>query len=457
MAALCGILLCARALLGPFYFVVPVHRTLNLQSVFGLASTLALLLGSFSSERNDDSPPSLHFDLVDVGLSAGIVLAVISAFYANLASSFLSDDLYLLTIAQHPEAFRKVLFVHGGGQEFFRPVGGMALFVSHWLAGANPHTWHAFSLALHALNGLLVYTLARQLFAGKQIAGVAAVLFCFHGVTPEAVTWMAGRFDLLATCFTLVSLVCFVASQNKDSRGMLVASLTSGALALLAKESAYALPVLITCIASARSESLKDLLRRTAPYWFLTVIMFLLRFASLGGIGGYVGAGSTSQVLSVSALGIIKATALRIWSAFYIPVNWSVEPSPDLALMMALGVAAIVYTAAFSSPNSTSLRLAAAMCLAATLPPLHQLLIDTDLQKSRMLYLPLVGFCLFLGVAVGSLQRQRTLWLVAFLLLAFHAAALRHNLAIWRSVADLADGVCEEIASKSHPAPQVFS
>lgn len=452
VACVCGILLCARALLGPFHFFVPVQRTLNLQSAFGLASTLALLLGRGPQERRADSlQRHVRFNRVDLLLACLVVVAAVAAFYANLRSFFLSDDFYLLTIAHDPDTYGRALFLHGGGQEFFRPFGGMALLISSWFAGFSPLRWHGISLAIHSLNGVLVYTLARQLFTQRSVAGIAAALFCLHGITPESVAWVAGRFDILATFFTLFSLVCFVAKERKGNSGLYIASLVAGALALLTKESAYVLPALITTILVVSSASLKDALLRTGPYWLLAVSMFLLRYSVLGGIGGYSTAGGTPQVLSFNPLGIVKAVGLRIWSAFYIPVNWSVEPSFALTLTMLAGATVIVCVIVFSTPRLTDLRLAAALCVAATAPALHQLLIDTDLQRSRMLYLPLAGFCLFLGVALGSLRSPRFQGLAALLLIAFHWAALQHNLKIWRTVSELADSVCGEIVATVPP------
>jgi hypothetical protein len=83
--------------------------------------------------------------------------------------------------------------------------------------------------------------------------------------------------------------------------------------------------------------------------------------------------------------------------------------------------------------------------LLAALPPLHQLLIGPDLQKSRLLYLPLVGFALILATAVEPLD-GRARWIVPAAVLLLHFAALQHNLDGWRRAGELAKQTCAAAA-----------
>jgi hypothetical protein len=68
--------------------------------------------------------------------------------------------------------------------------------------------------------------------------------------------------------------------------------------------------------------------------------------------------------------------------------------------------------------------------LVSVLPPLHLLLIGPDLAKSRLLYLPSVGFCLMLSVLFDD-TRGRMRYVAPGLVLMFHLAALQHNLEAW--------------------------
>jgi hypothetical protein len=60
--------------------------------------------------------------------------------------------------------------------------------------------------------------------------------------------------------------------------------------------------------------------------------------------------------------------------------------------------------------------------------------------KSRLLYLPSVGFCLMLSLAVDGL-RGRVRYVIPALILAFHFAALQHNLSSWEYASEKAQAV----------------
>jgi hypothetical protein len=90
--------------------------------------------------------------------------------------------------------------------------------------------------------------------------------------------------------------------------------------------------------------------------------------------------------------------------------------------------------------------------------PVHQfLLIGVNLEKSRVLYLPSVGFALLFAAAIAGMNRPFAIPAAAAIL-AFQTAALEHNLLIWRSVAQLAERTCADGARQLRAAsgPVVF-
>ncbi len=83
---------------------------------------------------------------------------------------------------------------------------------------------------------MLVLLIGRRLLK-PATAIVAALLFALHPASHEAVYWMAARFDLMATFFTLASIWCL----SDDRRIWRAAGVVAFAMALLSKESAIAL------------------------------------------------------------------------------------------------------------------------------------------------------------------------------------------------------------------------
>jgi uncharacterized membrane protein len=79
--------------------------------------------------------------------------------------------------------------------------------------------------------------------------------------------------------------------------------------------------------------------------------------------------------------------------------------------------------------------------LITALPPLHLLLIASDLQGARLLYLPSVGFCLLLAIAAEKTS-SRMRFVLPVLLIAFQWAALGHNLERWEYASKKAKAAC---------------
>ncbi|HEX6626246.1 MAG TPA: hypothetical protein VF064_21190, partial [Pyrinomonadaceae bacterium] len=180
--------------------------------------------------------------------------------YSNVAGNyFLSDD-----FAQIGRVLAGDLSVvwgreHGG---FFRPVFILSYVFDVALWGRRPFGFHLTNVLVHALNSFLVSLLARRLFDGAGVAAGrrdaaalgAGLLFLLHPSHTEAVSWISGRADVLATFFGLLSLLfhlSYAQARLSDKRTprraplaiSFVLSLLCFALALFAKEAAAFIPL----------------------------------------------------------------------------------------------------------------------------------------------------------------------------------------------------------------------
>jgi hypothetical protein len=200
-------------------------------------------------------------------------------------------------------------------------------------------------------------------------------------------------------------------------------------LAILTKESAYVFPVLLTLLV-ADGRRLWRQLACTLPFYFIAGALFAYRLILFGGIGGYQDqATGRAQVLTLG-VHTLKAFALRTWSILWFPINWSREPDKLLAALLVLYLIAAVWLAT-ATVDPGDLLVPLGFVLVSILPPLHLLLIGPDLSKSRLLYLPSVGFCLMLALALDGLT-GRMRYVIPGLILVFHWAALEHNLNLWQ-------------------------
>jgi 4-amino-4-deoxy-L-arabinose transferase-like glycosyltransferase len=169
-----------------------------------------------------------------------IAAVTLLAYAAALTTSFTADDFFILARVKAANGVQHATsYFRAGFFEYYRPVA----FVSHafdWtLWGAEPFGFHLTNVLLHAGSTLLVWALGRRLLDGPAPV-VAALLFALHPASHEAVYWIAARFDLLATFFTLLALWC-LSGQTVGGR---IAGWTAFGMALLSKESAISLLII---------------------------------------------------------------------------------------------------------------------------------------------------------------------------------------------------------------------
>lgn len=423
---------------------------LNLETACAIAAVLAFLV---RRAAGSDAKARFEIGARDVFGMALVVLLAIAVYWRAVQSYFLSDDYVLVSMARAFNASSAagkyaVMFTRGGGDGFFRPLGYVSLFWTWPWAGLDPVRWHAAGLTLHVANASLVYVLAAALGWPRGGAWLASALFALDGAHPEAVAWVAGRFDLLATTFVLIALIAFVRLWERPSAGAGVIAAVAMILGILTKESAYAAPLMMLVFAASQPASWTRRTRFAAPFFALAAGLFAYRWALQGGIGGYVTASGTPQILQLSAVSIAKALLLRLWAILFFPVDWAG------GVPVWLGIVTIVYAAVWIAISVTGRARGAALALgfvfAAAIPPVQQLLIGPDLEKARLLYLPSVGFCL-LAAAVVEGVRTEARPPVGLAMLAFSAVALLHNLGVRETVAGKAKTVCEAVASCSNP------
>ena len=399
---------------------VETHSLLNAQGWFGLSLTMLVFVMSTRSPAKE--PAAL--DRRDVLYAALMSALAVAACWRVLGIGFLSDDFILVRRALKEEFWLAATFTQGGGDGFYRPLGNLSFHLTAALAGGNAVLWHAGSLAIHATNTALLFLLARKFGLTKSAASMAAALFAIHGTRPEAVAWIAARFDLIMLFFVLCGLLLY----QCEGIWAPVLALICMVCALLTKEAAYAFPLLLLLLGPAR---------KTIPFFLGAGALFAYRWTLLGGIGGYRSAGTDdAAALHFGILPVMKVLGLRLWSVLYLPINRAVEQQTILIILTIVYMGILIFAAGQRIDRRQWTR-AVLFLLAACIPPLHQLLIGLDLEKSRLLYLPAVGFCLMMGVLIES-QSGRMRWAFCAVLLLFHFAALQNNLNAWEAASDKA-------------------
>jgi hypothetical protein len=439
-----GCVLGARAIVGPFRLGVSVTSPMNAESWFSFAA-LGLLL---TNAARTNAAPSARGRRSEVAFAAAVIaLAVGAAFGWICRFPFIADDYDHIANALHATpADIANYFTVVAKDRFFRPFAYVAYAAQAHLWGTSRIVWHASSLLLHVANSALVFGLARVRHFGRWTAAAAALLFALAGSRPEAVVWIGAQFDLWATLFFLIALVALVVdSDERRGRRWECVEALALLLALLSKESAYAFVLVAFALLWIDGVRGRRLARLLATPLILTLVVFLYRWHLLGGIGGYRLAGTEKPFFySFDLVRVIRAFLLRMPAVLTFPLNWTREPGVVLVLLILAAIVAMAVVAA-AHADRKKLWFGLAFTLAAAIPVYIFLLIGPDLEKSRVLYLPSVGFVLILAAAFEAMPRRSAV-LAACALIAFQTAALEHNLLVWRGVADLAERTCASVA-----------
>ncbi len=379
-----------------------------------------------------------------------IVLAVLLAaailpFLNGLGGDFVFDDEWL--VAEHPAVqgsfdLAKVLTAQYWGNVqgalLWRPVTTLSFAVDRAISG-SPVWFHLVNILLHAAVTWLWFALIRRLTGRNGLAFIAAMLFAVHPIHTEAVTWIAGRAELLAALFALASIHCAI--DPRPARRWIALPLVL--LAVGSKESAAAVPPILLFLAWAfrreeRAPGYAIGLAAFAP----ALLYFALRRFVLGTWGGpepdpmdnpMVGLGLASRLPTVlDAAG--RYIAILIWPA-RLSVDYStpvLDVVRGLTAYLALGLAGLgllIYLAIRRPARPEGWGSAFALLSFGLTSNL--LVVIGTIFAERLLYLPSAGLLLVAtagGIALRRWVPQRALQaLLALLLLACAARTIARN------------------------------
>ena len=205
-------------------------------------------------------------------------VAIVLLWWPALAASFQFDDWNV--IVNEPRVHS--LAAWWQSMPGIRPLLKLSYALNMTL-DASPVGFRVVNVLIHVLSATLVGSVLRTrgLRAGlsevdaSRAALLAALIFALHPVQTEAVTYISGRSSSLAACFCLLSLYCWIRSEQSErgrsATGWLAACCICFALAVATKETALILPLALLLYSADRPMSAT--LKRLTP---LLVLMGLM-------------------------------------------------------------------------------------------------------------------------------------------------------------------------------------
>lgn len=218
---------------------------------------------------------------------AFLALAIVVAAFVYLpgiSGPYVFDDRYNIVKNSYvkidslaPRELYYASFSVGAGP-LLRPVSMFSFAVNYYFAGSFENTtpFKLTNLAIHIVNGLLVFWLMRLVFArlahigppgdsGPRslrgldktdlLAAAVALLWVVHPINLTSVLYIVQRMTELSSLFTLIGLICYLKGRVRivsgRGGGLVLIGLgvfAAGGLGILSKENAALLPLFILAI-----------------------------------------------------------------------------------------------------------------------------------------------------------------------------------------------------------------
>jgi protein O-mannosyl-transferase len=378
----------------------------------------------------------------------------------TLRNQFASDDFdqvlgnsFIKHFSNLPGAFTKNVWSFAASDiiftadQYFRPIFNSLFTINYALFGTSPFGWHLVNILIHGTVTLLVFLVSEKIIGRKLVAAVTAALFAVHPVHAESVAWVSGVSDPLMATFLLAAFYFYLRFRANRRWPLLAGALGFYFFALLSKEPAIALPLVVAYCElfhfKAKAPLSQRLIQASKVVGFFmlpTAIYFLMRLNALG-LGAL---GTQPRYPLVPALLTIPLAIVKYLGLIFIPVGysyqhytelvqtiWSISFLAPFALLLAIGGGVALV-------RSRLLTFAAVWFIVMLAPVLATLqsFEPAYLVQERYLYLPSVGICLALALGIewvgkrdwfGARQPFLASALTVILLLVWSAVYIRHN------------------------------
>lgn len=334
------------------------------------------------------------------------------------------DNLSLLFSSKYLSYFRETTY---------RPLYTLTLFLNYHFFKLNVYGWRIFNIFVHILNTILIYFLIRYIFKNRTISSITALIFAVHPIHTEAVNVVVYRTELLACLFFLGSFFLYLKSirDRKIKKGFYLLSIFMFILALCSKEMAASLPLIIVLYIYffSQQKERKKLFVSVLPF-FLIVLIWIVIVRGFELPGKFVGKhelyyGSPfGSKLHLRVLFYLGGPILRyIWVSF-LPLNLVLIyphqikgyiPAPVEFFSVLILIAILIFVLKmkkFSKEASFSI-----FYFFICLLPVLQIIPLSVIYGERWLYIPSLGFCLFVAIWLKRLFFDKNLKKIGTLLL----------------------------------------
>ncbi len=364
------------------------------------------------------------------GVVAGLLLGAIAAtWFPLLGNDFVNydDDLYITSRQPVRDGLGleglRWAFTSFQGANWF-PLTRLSWMADATLYGLDPRGFHATSLALHAIDALVLFAALSAMTGALWRPALVAALFALHPLQVEPVAWASARKDVLSALFFLLAWWSWALRLGASGRRRALLGLaTCGAFALglLAKQMLVTLPFVLLLFdvwpfarlgpsADGRSADLRSALVEKLPLFALALAGAALAFLAQQ-------AGGTVQSLERIAVGPRLANAAVSYASYLVqalvPTRLAVfYPHPGVDLAPARIAASLALLAALGLlawrcwPRRPYVAVGVALFVGMLVPVIGLVQIGQSARADRYMYLPIIGLALPVAWGLGEIASR---------------------------------------------------
>jgi len=358
------------------------------------------------------------------GAAGLIAFATALAFGNTLSFGFVWDDHFLIGgsyFVRSWETLPQILASHfwaghADWKMYYRPLINVTFLVDYQLWGLDALGYHLTNVLVHLAVSLSVMWVGATLLRDWLAGLVAGLLFSLHPVHSQSVSFIAGRTDLVATLFFLAAFGLYDRWRRSGGRLAYAGALLAFVLALLSKELAVVLPLVLLLRDWAFEDptgrpSLARTALRVGPMLGVLGGFLVVRFALLSDVLLHESPGPPTEWLPRLRTMIALAGRYAWITILPYPVSpsqtshVSTRAGDPLFLLAAVGLAGLLAAAFVLGRRRPAVRFFSGWFWLTLAPSIALNLMpgSTAIFADRFLYLPSVGVCLLAALAVRPL------------------------------------------------------
>lgn len=304
-----------------------------------------------------------HFSLLPLLMvTVGLAIywnALWNPFQYDDGSSIINNP-YIHNLRNIPYFFFDLRFSQliddAGATVHYRPLWSASFAVNYALGGLNPVGYHLVNLTFHVGSAYLLFLIVNAMGGGYFAALAAGMIFLVHPFNSEVVNYITARSSVMCAFFYLLAFYFWIKYRNLkvSATSFYIASLLAFLLAMLTKEIAITLPIILFMYDLYSSTPLEKREKRLSIEWkksipylpFIPLISIPLIMVYPGSIRFtyergfishlYTGAGVITGYLRLFLLpiGLTIDHHIKIYQTFFTPGVFF----PALFLLLYLGI-----------------------------------------------------------------------------------------------------------------------